>query len=176
MTNGGKTIESDFDYSKNEGKGNVMWCHFWWTWVYLYLLKIFGALREWEDGWFILQEWSVCDWKAETSYTFRWLSIVQALLKNSLYICSFQFQAPLLPQLISKDVPVPGCVCVRGIFCAVDGNWLLISTSWSLIHGSNIMIYLWFTHHLQTILSDMATFEWLSMDKCAFWLRTSPCI
>ncbi len=33
-----------------------------------------------------------CDWRAETSYTFEWQSIVRALLKNSLYTCSFQFR------------------------------------------------------------------------------------
>lgn len=58
-------------------------------------LKYLGPW-EWEDGWFILQEWSVCDWRAETSYTFEWQSIDWALLKNNLYTCSFQFQGPTI--------------------------------------------------------------------------------
>lgn len=92
-----KTIESDSDYSKNEAKGNVMRCHFWWTWACLYLLKIFGHLRVWED--MIYTARMICVWLVtgeQRQVTFEWQSIVQALLKNSLYTCSFQFQGPTI--------------------------------------------------------------------------------
>lgn len=65
-----KTIESDSDYSKNEAKGNVMRCHFWWTWACLYLLKIFGppeSVRR-RDLYCKNDLCVTCDWKAETSY------------------------------------------------------------------------------------------------------------
>ncbi len=85
------------------------------------------------------------DWKAETSYTFRWQSTVQALLKNSL--CSFQFQAPLLSQL---NTP-PGCVCERDFLCSW---WKLIADIHQLIldprieYNDILVIYTSFTKYL----------------------------
>lgn len=143
MTNGEKPIDSD--YSKNGGKGNVMQCHFWWTWVYLYLLHIWTPERVRRRV--IYTARMICVWLMTGKQRQVTLSDGRVLFKlfSRIAFAAFSFK----PHYYQLNTP-PGCVCERDFLCSW---WKLIADIHQLIldprieYNDILVIYTSFTKY-----------------------------